>query len=174
MVAHPVERIQRGEASPGATVWSRQRPHGPVSLGTVEQLVSFQVRRAQAALTQGFQAKLRAYDLSLMQYAVLSVMQENPGLSQTDLGNALGIDRSTMVAIIDRLQGRNLVYRESSPQDRRSYALILTAEGKALLRTIAPIVDAYEAEITSDLNEAERGQLLSLVQRLQCNAGDQA
>lgn len=172
MAVQSVERKERTDVAAPAVVWARGRTRGSVTLGKLDDLVSFQVRRAHVALAQGFQGKLRAHDLSLMQYAVLSVIRDNPGLSQTDLGNALGIDRSTMVAIIDRLQGRSLVFRESSPQDRRSYALILTAEGKALLRAIAPIVDGFEAETTADLTDAERALLLTLLQRLRGGDGE--
>lgn len=166
MAVHSVKADIRPDAASAPVVWSRRRARGQVTLGPLQHLVSFQVRRAHVAVAQNFQAALSANDLSLMQYAVLSVIGENAGLSQTDLGNALGIDRSTMVAVIDRLQGRGLVFRESSPQDRRSYALKLTTDGKALLRSAAPLVDAYEAEIAGDLSDEERAELLSLLNRL--------
>ncbi len=157
------DKIQSASAVP---VWSHRRAHDPVSLEPLQSLACFQVRRAHGTLSQGFQARLQAQDISLVQYCILVVIQRNPGLSQTDLGQALGIDRSTMVTLIDRLQSRGLVTRKASPNDRRSYALMVKPDGEALLCQIAPIVEAYERSLAGGLNEGERAQLLSLLQKL--------
>lgn len=111
------------------------------------------------------------FDITPGQLGVLLLIGENPGLSQSDLGAALGIDRSTMVAVIDRLEGRGLVIRAPSPTDRRSYALQLSAEGSALLERLIPQIEAHERMIAGDLSAEERAALIGLLRRL---GGDHA
>ena len=74
-------------------------------------LIGYNLRRAQTAVFQDFSESLKACDITPGQFGVLILIQANSGLNQTRLGNALGIDRSTVVAVIDRLEGRGLVLR---------------------------------------------------------------
>jgi len=97
---------------------------------------------------------------------VLVLIDRNEGLSQSELGEALGIDRSTMVAVIDRLERRKLVVRAPSPVDRRSYALQLSRDGVALLADITPVVQAHEEAVAQALTSAEQGTLITLLARL--------
>jgi DNA-binding MarR family transcriptional regulator len=94
------------------------------------------------------------------------VIDANPGLSQTQLGNALGIDRSTVVAVIDRLESRGLVARQPSPNDRRSHALHLSDSGKATLRRLIERVRAHECEIARHLSPDEQARLIELLGRV--------
>jgi len=96
-------------------------------------LIGYNLRKAQAAAFQNFTESLKGCDITPGQFGVLVLIEANSGLNQTRLGNALGIDRSTVVAVIDRLEGRGLVDRKPAPSDRRSYALHLTEQGRALL-----------------------------------------
>ena len=97
--------------------------------GLLPELIGYNLRRAQVAVFQDFQASMAEFDITPGQFGVLILIRQNAGLSQSELGGALGIDRSTMVAVIDRLENRGLVIRAPSPTDRRSYGLRLSAAG---------------------------------------------
>jgi len=142
------------------------RAETDVSLGLLPTLLGYQLRRAQLAVFQNFAEVVGASELTPGQFGVLAVIDANPGLSQTQLGGALGIDRSTVVAVIDRLEQRRLVLRHASPHDRRSHALHLSAEGKATLTRLIERVHVHEQAITRDLTESERAQLMALLQRV--------
>ncbi len=129
-------------------------------------LLGYHLRRAQIAVFQHFAETMGAAEITPGQFGVLSVIHTNPGLSQTQLGNALGIDRSTVVAVIDRLEQRNLVMRAPSPSDRRSHALHLSEDGLALLRRLEAMVRAHEQHIARDLSEDEKVTLLRLLDRV--------
>ncbi len=129
-------------------------------------LIGYNLRRAQTAVFQDFSKSLKDCNITPGQFGVLVLIQANSGLNQTRLGNALGIDRSTVVAVIDRLETRGLVERAPAPTDRRSYALHLSDQGVALLRQARGLVEEHESRIARDLNPAEQKQLNELLTRL--------
>jgi DNA-binding MarR family transcriptional regulator len=137
-----------------------------ISLGLLSSLLGYNLRRAQVAVFQNFTDMVGAAELTPGQFGVLVVIDANPGLSQTQLGNALGIDRSTVVAVIDRLESRGLVARQPSPNDRRSHALHLTDTGKATLRRLTERVRAHEREIARHLSPDELARLIELLSRV--------
>ena len=137
-----------------------------VDLGHLAALLGYRLRRAEVFVFQNFAAHLGADGIGPGQLGVLLLVQANPGSNQTRIGKALGIDRSTLVSMIDTLEKRGLIRREPSPTDRRSHALMLSEEGAAFLRAIRPRLDAHEAEIARNLSAAERAQLIDLLKRL--------
>jgi DNA-binding MarR family transcriptional regulator len=137
-----------------------------ISLGILPTLLGYQLRRAQLAVFGNFAETVGADELTPGQFGVLVVIDANPGLSQTRLGNALGVDRSTVVAVIDRLEARGLVVRQDAPQDRRSHALYLSRDGKAALARLTERVCAHEDAIARALSHEERTLLIALLQRV--------
>lgn len=139
---------------------------GEVDLSPLEELLAYHLRRAQVLAFQSFAEALGGDNMSPGQLGVLLLVRQNPGINQTRLGAALGIDRSTLVAVLDRLQARKLVARKPSPTDRRSHALELTAAGQAFLDDLLPRVAAHEAEIAQPLTERERRTLIALLRKV--------
>ncbi len=137
-----------------------------ISLGLLPSLLGYALRRAQVAVFQNFTEVVGASELTPGQFGVLVVIDANPGLSQTQLGNALGIDRSTVVAVIDRLEGRGLVARQPAPNDRRSHALHLSDSGKISLRRLTERVRAHERQIARHLSADEQARLIELLRRV--------
>jgi DNA-binding MarR family transcriptional regulator len=137
-----------------------------ISLGLLPSLLGYNLRRAQVAVFQNFTEVVGASELTPGQFGVLVVIEANPGLSQTQLGNALGIDRSTVVAVIDRLESRGLVARQPAPNDRRSHALHLSDNGKTTLRRLTERVRAHERQIAERLSADEQARLIELLSRV--------
>ncbi len=137
-----------------------------ISLGLLPSLLGYALRRAQVAVFQNFTEVVGASELTPGQFGVLVVVDANPGLSQTQLGNALGIDRSTVVAVIDRLESRGLVARQPAPNDRRSHALHLSDSGKTTLRRLTERVRAHERQIARHLSAEEQARLIELLRRM--------
>lgn len=156
-----------GRASPGAA-------DPAVDYTLLPSLVGYRLRRAQLAVFQHFartmQARLGRERLSPGEFGVLSLIEANPGLSQTALAAAIGTDRSTMVPILDRLERRGLVERRAVPLDRRRHALALGEQGRKLLAKFREAVLGHEQRIAAGLSHAERELLLSLLERLRRQA----
>ena len=130
-------------------------------LGTLETLLGYNLRRAQVVVFQNFAQTMQEFALSPGQLGVLFLVEANPGLNQTALGRALGIERSS---VVDRLERRDLL-RRTKP-DRRSHALYLTDAGHKTLRDIRPKLDAHERAIAAGLSAEERATLMQLLRRV--------
>jgi DNA-binding MarR family transcriptional regulator len=139
---------------------------GGAEYGMLPSLVGYHLRRAQIAVFQNFARTMAELAVTPGQFGVLEVIANNPGLSQTELARAIGIDRSTMVAVIDGLEGRGLVVRAPAPSDRRSYALRLSDEGEQAIVAMRERVRAHEADIARDLSPAEQRTLVDLLRRI--------
>jgi DNA-binding MarR family transcriptional regulator len=135
-------------------------------LGRLGGLLGYVLRSAQVRVFQDFAASLDDLGLTPGQLGALLLIEANSGLSQTELGAALGIDRSSVVPLIDKLQARNLVRRLVKASDRRAHALELAEDGVALLRRLAPRLEAHERRIAADLSAAERKTLMELLVRV--------
>ena len=141
-------------------------PKRGLDFGILTGLIGYQLRRAQVAVFDHFAEAFRDLELTPGQLGALALIQANSGLSQSALGIALGVDRSTVVPLIDRLEARGLVVRAASPKDRRSHALQLSAAGGRLLAQAEARVRAHESAIAQGLSEAERRTLLELLGRI--------
>jgi DNA-binding MarR family transcriptional regulator len=98
------------------------------------------------------------------------LVDRNAGLSQMALARALGIDRSTLVPILNRLQGRGLLVRRDSPTDGRTHALGLTPVGVKALAKFAKLVAAHEKRIAAGLSTAETRKLIELLEKVRDRA----
>jgi DNA-binding MarR family transcriptional regulator len=139
---------------------------GDLGYGILPDLIGYNIRRAQVTVFQDFAHSLKQVDITPGQFGVLTLIDENSGLNQSRLGEGLGVDRSTVVAVIDRLQERGLVVRMPAPGDRRSYALELSPQGRALLKQAKSLVAEHEKRIGGALTTAEAKTLKSLLGKL--------
>src|SRR5215472_17588421 len=79
------------------------------------------------------------WDLSPSQFNVLNLLQDHTdGLTQVELSRRLIMHRSNVTGLVDRLEARRLVRRKDDPADRRAFNVVLTADGRKLLRQIEP------------------------------------
>jgi DNA-binding MarR family transcriptional regulator len=98
-------------------------------------------------------------------FALLNVIGAREGAIQQELGAMLGIDPSTMVALVDRLEDAGLAQRRPSPRDRRAREVVITAAGRRQLAAARSKVADVEDEVLGGLSGDEREQLLGLLRR---------
>ena len=98
-------------------------------------------------------------------FALLNVIGAREGAIQQELGSALGIDRSTMVSLIDQLESAGLAKRRPSATDRRAREIATTPKGRRLLQRSRQMILETEDEVLAGLTADERGELLSLLRR---------
>ncbi|MEO0729294.1 MAG: MarR family winged helix-turn-helix transcriptional regulator [Pseudomonadota bacterium] len=107
-----------------------------------------------------FQSEMSTGDLTPRQYAVLVTVSRHEGLSQTNLVEKTGIDRSTLADIIRRMLKKGLLQRRRTKEDARAYAVKLTDEGRQVLANAEPLADRVDERVLSVLPDEQRKQFL--------------
>ena len=137
-----------------------------VDLGELPALVGYVLRRAQIVVFQDFFRTFADVGIRPAQFSVLTILERNPGLKQTEVASVLGIKRTNFVVLIDELERRGLATRRAAEGDRRSSALFLTDKGKILVRKLKRMVAVHERRMTARIGAAHRKQLFRLLHRL--------
>lgn len=153
---------RRNRRSRGAPARKRQAPPASrpaVDLGDLNERLGYFMRRVQVWIFQDFIRRLAHLDISPAQFSVLVVIGANPGLSQVELGETLGIERARLARLLHLLQRRGLTRRLPSSTDGRRHALQLTREGQNLARRAKALAAEHEARLKERLG-AERYRLL--------------
>jgi len=96
----------------------------------------------------------------------LEALAADQPLTQVQLGIRVAMDRTTIVHLVDRFEELGYAQRCRSATDRRSHALMLTAQGEAALRKARNLARAVEGEVLASLTPAQRGLLLELLQAI--------
>lgn len=135
--------------------------------GELPRLLGYELRKAQLAVFKHFMATVAQDEITPGLYGTLVLIDRNGGMSQSDLARALTLDRSTMVAVIDQLERRELVERRKDATDRRRHALYLTGRGRAFLGRVRDRVVAHEEAITQEMSPEEQMQLFTLLRKVQ-------
>jgi len=130
-----------------------------------EQRLGYLIKRAQQALRSAMDGALRELDVSTPQYAVLSLLAEEPGLSNAELARRAFVTAQTMHEILALLHLRGWVGRPSHSGRGRVLKTHLTDAGKDLLEAALERVGAVEAQMVADLDTRERQQLATALNR---------
>jgi MarR family transcriptional regulator, organic hydroperoxide resistance regulator len=133
----------------------------------LDGLLGYRLRRAQGAMHRDFMAAIAELELTQKQTATLWLISANPGVSQVSVAAALGMDRATMMSIIDRLEERTLIIRKRSTVDRRRQELYLTPAGITQFRKVKARITAHETRIKAMFKPAELTALLAALQKFQ-------
>ena len=118
------------------------------------------LHRAGQCATDIFTSEARASGLTARQFAVLMAVSEEEGLTQTDLVERTGIDRSTLADIVGRLLSHGLIQRRRAKEDARAYAIKLTPQGAKVLREAQPGAAAADTRLLANLPPAKRQDFL--------------
>lgn len=141
------------------------RGDGALDHGLLPRLVGYQLRLAQLAVFREFDRATADLGLTPGRFGMLVLIEANPGVTQSALARAVGLDRSTLVALLDQLEDRRLVARRQG-EDRRTNGLWLTTAGQRFLGKMKRRVVAHEARVAARLTRAERELLLGALRRL--------
>jgi DNA-binding MarR family transcriptional regulator len=143
-----------------------QRKPGVVKMTPLSGYIGYVLRRAEGVIFADCIDTLSTLNLRPTQFAVLVLIDQNPGTSQSSVSAALGIQKANFVATIADLEARELVWRRNSNSDGRSYSLGLTARGRTVLQQAAELQSVHEARLVAQIGAEGRMQLLGLLDRL--------
>ncbi|WP_246318820.1 MarR family winged helix-turn-helix transcriptional regulator [Peteryoungia desertarenae] len=133
----------------------------------MEAAIGFRLRRAQLSTFQDFNESFSVKGLRPTDFAVLLLLTRNQGSKQSDVAEALGIQRANFVAIVDGLEAKGFVERRKSETDRRVQSLFMTSAGEAYLAELMPIWQDHEARLVALLGgPGQRDALIALLDKL--------
>jgi len=138
-----------------------------IDYGLLTTAISYHLRHSQLAVANDFAEVLAGHGLRPADFSVLVIVGGNPGLKQSDVAEALGIQRANFVAIVDSMEEKGLLVRRKSEEDRRVHFLDMTEEGSDLLDRLSDSWRDREEKLIDRIGgKKARDQLLSLLGRL--------
>jgi DNA-binding MarR family transcriptional regulator len=105
-----------------------------VRTAPIEDLIGYALRRAQGVVYADLNGALARISLRPLQFTLLLMVAENPGSSQSNVCEALGIQKANCVPTMGELERRGYIIRRKSTADARSYELHITHKGKRILQ----------------------------------------
>ncbi|MEZ0113148.1 DNA-binding MarR family transcriptional regulator [Catenulispora sp. EB89] len=128
--------------------------------------LGYLLKHAQQSFSLSGARALESLGISGRQLAVLVVLDAAEPLSQLDAAKELGVDRTTMVALVDELEDKGLVERHRSPDDRRKNIVELTAQGKKTLAEGERRHQEAEKAFLADLTPIEADLFVRILKKL--------
>ncbi|MET8946040.1 MarR family winged helix-turn-helix transcriptional regulator [Streptomyces sp. NPDC004542] len=136
----------------------------------VEELLGtrlgYLLKHTQLRLAERAGPALAPFGLDARELAVLAVLTAGRPLSQLEAARRLGVDRTTMVGLVDALESQGLVERRRSEEDRRRNVVELTERGRRVRADAEEAREAAEREFLAPLGEKDAARLVKALRML--------
>ncbi|MFG1928041.1 MarR family winged helix-turn-helix transcriptional regulator [Cryptosporangium sp. NPDC048952] len=109
---------------------------------------------------------LRAHDLTMWGYVVLSSLDDQPVYTQAALAEAIGADKTRLIAVLDDLQTAGLIERRPAPGDRRARVVSITPEGRRIRGTVQAAIRVEEERMLQVLPPDHRAVFVDALRAL--------
>jgi DNA-binding MarR family transcriptional regulator len=152
---------------------ARKRPRRTEPSWPLDQRPGFLIRRLHQIHVALFQKRCAAFEITPLQYSLLSALAKRGTADQTTLAADVALDRTTTTGALKRLQLRKFVERSVHHRDRRAQNCRLTRSGAALLRRMEGSARAAHFETLADLSKADQKQFIAMMQRIVAASSDQ-
>jgi len=137
------------------------------------QRPGFLIRRLHQIHVALFQKRCAAFEITPLQYSLLSALAERGTADQSTLAADVALDRTTTTGALKRLQSRNFIERSIHHRDRRAQICRLTKAGATLIRRIEAPARAAHQETVADLSRADQKRFIAMMQRIVAASSDQ-
>lgn len=135
-------------------------------LPALAERLGYLLKHAQLRLADLTSAALRPLGINGRECAVLIAIDEQAPLSQQEVADRMGVDRTTMVALIDDLEAKNLVARQPDPADRRRNVTALTTSGRRTLRRAVVATEKAERRAVDGMSDTELARFKASLRRV--------
>ncbi|MGS0756059.1 MarR family winged helix-turn-helix transcriptional regulator [Roseateles sp. GG27B] len=132
----------------------------------LEDLPGHYIRRLQQIAVGIFMDETADVNVTPVQFALLFAASRQAGLDQRTLAGKIGLDTSTIGAVVDRLESRELIERKVSPDDKRVRLLSVTPAGEQLLQGVMPAMLRAQDRMLAPLPEADRSTFMAMLKRI--------
>ena len=132
----------------------------------LEQRPGYLIRRLHQIHVALFQEKCAAFEITPLQYSLLTALAKRGTADQTTLAADIALDRTTTTGALKRLQSRRFVDRSTARHDRRSQLCRLTKSGSALLKKMEKPARTAHLDTIADLSRADQKRLVAMMQKI--------
>jgi DNA-binding MarR family transcriptional regulator len=160
------DRRDRAEPAAAAHLGNGQDRNGAIDFGDLDAFVGFQLHRARNVAATELH-KLIAPEFVPGHFPILYLIAQNPGRTQSAIAKAVGLDRSSLVPILNRFEKHGWVQRIPSEGDKRAHALRLTRAGERKMRDLRDKVMSLEDRISDAIGEDGQKAMLDYLRRIQ-------
>lgn len=143
-----------------------RQPDASVADWPLTERPGFLIRRLQQIHVALFAEACAAFDVTPVQYSLMSALRRRGSADQTTLAEDVSLDRTTATGALKRLEARGFVARATSSADRRAQACRLTSLGLDTLRRMEPSAQRAHRDTMALLPAGDRGLLINLMTRL--------
>jgi MarR family transcriptional regulator, organic hydroperoxide resistance regulator len=132
----------------------------------LEQCLNFVLTRAQRNVHQLFKAELAPLGVTPGQYGVLRCLWDENAQTAKKLADRLALDGSTITGILDRMEQKGLIEKQTDPRDRRAMQVMLTAKGKKLQKPVSEAIETANRKALDRLDGQEAQFLKGVLEDL--------
>lgn len=136
------------------------------SVGGPHSILGYLLKHANMRLIELADAAMAPLGIDSKDYGVLRILVWQKPMSQQQLAQTLSVDRTTMVALLDALEAKNIVTRQPDPTDRRRNIVELTEPGRKVFRRADAAYQTAEKELLAPVDAATGEQLRKTLQQL--------
>jgi DNA-binding MarR family transcriptional regulator len=137
-----------------------------INFGPLAYWVGFNLRMAQESAFAAFSRRSQEIGENPGRFATLTLIARNPGISQTELSQANGRDKSSLTPVVEDLVRRGLVERKRMNSDRRTYRLNLTPAGKKTLTLMMRCARGHELHLDRIIGPRDRKRFIQILKKI--------
>lgn len=131
-----------------------------------KESLGYLVSHLNVELQHELDSRLKRYQLDIKLWPVLFALWQEEGISQTELSRRCDVANYTMTRLLDQLQVQGLIYRHQEEDNRRAFQIFLTDQAKAMEQDLICEAERVNEKFMAALDEPERGQLLTLLNKI--------
>ncbi|AFQ43762.1 MarR family winged helix-turn-helix transcriptional regulator [Desulfosporosinus meridiei] len=130
------------------------------------ECINFLLTQAQQKVFKCLKSELEPFNVTPVQYGVLQCLWDKGSQTPKQIGSVLGLDSSTITGILDRLENKALIMRNTCKGDRRTINVDFTEEGLKLRDPIGKIIEEVNKEVLKQFSLEEQNQLKKFLERI--------
>jgi DNA-binding MarR family transcriptional regulator len=140
----------------------------------IDRSPGFLLSRANASMRSRFNSALneKGIEATAEQYGLLSIINENPGTIQSDIGVKSGKDKTNVTRMLKLLETRGFIKRKKDPEDSRVFRIFITNSGRNLLEKMRPLAVATNREALAGINPEEITRFMTILDKIHSNTAE--
>ncbi len=135
----------------------------------IEKYIGIKVAKVRNCIKNQMEIALIPHNLTTTQFVVLVKLCEKDRMTQKDLAYETNYKQSALTLILDKLEAKGLIIRESKEKDRRAYLIAITPKGRELEEKVVLVAKEQEVKILENISEEEEKIFLNVLEKIYYN-----